>query len=49
MLHAEAGDANQAQVIWEKCAALGDADAMLAWSSRRSGAVTRSGSSAGFR
>jgi len=29
MLHATAGDANQAQVIWERCAELGDADAML--------------------
>ncbi|WP_327167359.1 hypothetical protein [Streptomyces subrutilus] len=29
MVHAEAGDANRAQVIWEKCAALGDPDAML--------------------
>ncbi len=29
MLHAEAGDANRAQVVWEKCAALGDPDAML--------------------
>ncbi|MET7286965.1 tetratricopeptide repeat protein [Streptomyces sp. NPDC005573] len=29
MLHASAGDANRAQVVWEKCAALGDPDAML--------------------
>ncbi|WP_406083559.1 hypothetical protein [Streptomyces virginiae] len=29
MLHAVAGDANRAQVIWEKTAALGDPDAML--------------------
>ncbi|MFB6811873.1 hypothetical protein [Streptomyces sp. NPDC056387] len=29
MLYAVAGDANQAQVIWEKVAALGDPDAML--------------------
>ncbi|MBY8882730.1 hypothetical protein [Actinacidiphila acidipaludis] len=29
MVHAEAGDANRAQVVWEKCAALGDPDAML--------------------
>jgi tetratricopeptide (TPR) repeat protein len=29
MLHAGAGDANRAQVVWEKCAALGDPDAML--------------------
>lgn len=28
-VHAMAGDANQAQVIWERCAELGDADAML--------------------
>ncbi|MEV5944852.1 hypothetical protein [Streptomyces sp. NPDC051994] len=29
MLHAAGGDANRAQVIWEKAAALGDPDAML--------------------
>lgn len=29
MLHAGAGDANRAQVVWEKAAALGDPDAML--------------------
>ncbi|MFF2998772.1 hypothetical protein ACFVTC_30100 [Streptomyces sp. NPDC057950] len=29
MLHAVAGDANRAQVMWEKAAALGDPDAML--------------------
>ncbi|MFJ6483488.1 MULTISPECIES: hypothetical protein [unclassified Streptomyces] len=29
MLHAVAGDANRAQVIWEKAAVLGDPDAML--------------------
>jgi tetratricopeptide (TPR) repeat protein len=29
MLHAEAGEANRAQVIWERAAALGDPDAML--------------------
>ncbi|MDH6130026.1 hypothetical protein [Kitasatospora sp. GP82] len=29
MLHAVAGDANRAQVVWEKAAALGDPDAML--------------------
>ncbi|MGW2373693.1 hypothetical protein [Kitasatospora sp. NPDC001683] len=29
MLHAVAGDANRAQVVWEKVAALGDPDAML--------------------
>lgn len=29
VLHTAAGDANRAQVIWEKAAALGDPDAML--------------------
>lgn len=29
ILHAEAGDANRAQVVWERTAALGDPDAML--------------------
>ncbi|MBT2471810.1 hypothetical protein J7E97_29080 [Streptomyces sp. ISL-66] len=29
MLHIVAGDANRAQVVWEKAAALGDPDAML--------------------
>ncbi|WP_377266760.1 hypothetical protein [Peterkaempfera sp. SMS 1(5)a] len=29
MLHAVAGDANRAQVVWEQTAALGDPDAML--------------------
>ncbi|MET8630889.1 tetratricopeptide repeat protein [Kitasatospora sp. NPDC004669] len=29
MLHTAAGDANRAQVVWEKAAALGDPDAML--------------------
>ena len=29
MVYAMAGDANRAQVIWERCAELGDADAML--------------------
>ncbi|MDX6356476.1 MAG: uncharacterized protein QOF98_3379 [Streptomyces sp.] len=29
MLHAVAGDANRAQVVWEQAAALGDPDAML--------------------
>ncbi|SHM89323.1 hypothetical protein SAMN05216499_11612 [Actinacidiphila paucisporea] len=29
MLHSVAGDANRAQVIWEKAAGLGDPDAML--------------------